>query len=50
MKRFSRSEVVWENQVLGKGTGRSKKQAESAAALAALKEQVWIKKNDPALP
>lgn len=35
--------VVWEKQVLGDGTGRSKKQAESAAALAALKEQRWTK-------
>jgi ribonuclease-3 len=33
--------VVWENQVLGEGTGRSKKQAETAAALAALQEQLW---------
>ena len=35
--------VVWENQVLGEGSGRSKKQAESAAALAALKEKAWTK-------
>ncbi len=42
--------VVWENQVLGEGSGRSKKQAESAAALAALQEQLWIKSDDPELP
>ena len=39
--------VVWEDQVLGEGAGRSKKQAETAAALAALKEQLWTKR-DPA--
>jgi len=33
--------VVWENQVLGEGSGRSKKQAETAAALTALKERRW---------
>ena len=49
-ERVFQVRVVWENQVLGAGSGRSKKQAESAAALAALKEQVWIKKNYPALP
>ena len=49
-ERVFQVRVVWENQVLGAGSGRSKKQAESAAALAALKEQLWIKKNDPALP
>jgi ribonuclease-3 len=37
--------VVWEGQVLGEGTGRSKKQAETAAALIALKERRW-KLND----
>lgn len=37
--------VLWEGQVLGKGTGRSKKLAETAAALAALQEQAWIKKD-----
>ncbi|MGB8342267.1 MAG: ribonuclease III [Chthoniobacterales bacterium] len=42
--------VVWENQVLGEGSGRSKKQAESAAALVALKEQRWIKTINPAVP
>jgi ribonuclease-3 len=34
--------VLWENHVLGEGTGRSKKLAESAAALMALKEQRWL--------
>jgi ribonuclease-3 len=34
-------QVVWENRVLGKGSGRSKKQAETAAALAALQTEVW---------
>ena len=38
--------VLWEGQVLGEGTGRSKKQAETAAALVALKEQRWLKKDD----
>jgi ribonuclease-3 len=33
--------VLWENQVLGEGSGRSKKLAESAAALVALREQRW---------
>jgi ribonuclease-3 len=42
--------VVWENQVLGEGSGRSKKQAESAAALAALKDQLWRKGTDPSVP
>jgi ribonuclease III len=35
--------VVWEGQVLGEGSGRSKKLAESAAALMALREQGWKK-------
>lgn len=35
--------VVWENHVLGEGSGRSKKLAESAAALIALKEKRWKK-------
>jgi ribonuclease-3 len=38
--------VVWETLVLGEGSGRSKKQAESAAALAALKDRRWVKKGD----
>ena len=33
--------VVWEGQVLGEGIGRSKKAAETAAALTALKERRW---------
>ncbi|MBA3961264.1 MAG: ribonuclease III [Chthoniobacterales bacterium] len=33
--------VIWERKVLGEGTGRSKKHAESAAALVALKEERW---------
>ena len=37
--------VLWENQVLGQGAGRSKKQAETAAALAALQEQLWKKRD-----
>ena len=42
--------VVWENQVLGEGTGRSKKQAETASALIALKEQLWTKRDQANLP
>ncbi len=42
--------VVWEGQVLGEGSGRSKKQAETAAALAALKGQLWVKKIDSTVP
>jgi len=38
--------VIWEGQVLGEGTGRSKKQAETAAALLALKEQRWVNKGN----
>lgn len=38
--------VVWENQVLGEGSGRSKKIAESAAALVALKEKRWVTSRD----
>ena len=38
------SEVVWEGVVLGQGTGRSKKQAETAAALEALQLRRWEKK------
>ncbi|HEY1582259.1 MAG TPA: ribonuclease III [Chthoniobacterales bacterium] len=48
-KTFS-VQVMWENQVLGEGSGRSKKQAESAAALVALREQRWIRKTDPIVP
>jgi ribonuclease-3 len=42
--------VVWEGQVLGEGSGRSKKQAESAAALAALKGQLWTRRDDANAP
>lgn len=49
-ERVFQVRVLWENQVLGAGSGRSKKQAESAAALAALKDQLWNKKNDSTLP
>jgi ribonuclease-3 len=38
------SEVVWEGIVLGQGTGRSKKQAETAAALEALQFRRWEKR------
>ena len=40
------SEVVWEGIVLGHGTGRSKKQAETAAALEALQLRRWEKKSE----
>ena len=38
------SEVIWEGIVLGQGTGRSKKQAETGAALEALQLKRWEKK------
>ena len=38
------SQVLWEGIVLGEGSGRSKKQAETVAALEALKLQRWEKK------
>jgi ribonuclease-3 len=41
------SQVVWEGIVLGQGTGRSKKQAETAAALEALKMKRWEKSRNP---
>ncbi len=37
-------QVVWEGKVLGKGSGRSKKQAETAAALDAMESKRWQKK------
>ena len=49
-ERVFQVRVVWENQVLGVGSGRSKKQAESAAALAALKDKLWLEKNDSSPP
>lgn len=42
--------VLWEGQVLGEGSGRSKKQAETAAALAALKGQLWVRNIDSTVP
>ena len=42
--------VVWENQVLGEGSGRSKKQAETAAALLALTERIWETRDSQTLP
>ena len=41
------SQVVWEEIVLGQGIGRSKKQAETVAALEALKLKRWEKSNSP---
>jgi len=38
------SQVVWEGIVLGQGTGRNKKQAETAAALDALQLRRWEEK------
>lgn len=49
-ERIFRVRVVWEGLVLGEGGGRSKKLAESAAALAALKGQLWVKKIDRTVP
>lgn len=42
--------AVWEGIALGEGTGRSKKQAETAAALEAMKEKRWEQaiEKDPA--
>ena len=42
-KRFV-SQVVWEGMVLGQGSGRSKKQAETMAALEALQLRRWEKR------
>jgi dsRNA-specific ribonuclease len=36
-------QAVWEGIVLGQGSGRSKKQAETAAALEAIKLKGWQK-------
>ena len=38
--------VIWEGKVLGEGAGRSKKQAESAAALGALRDERWKEQSD----
>jgi ribonuclease III len=35
------AKVIWNGMVLGSGEGSSKKQAETAAALCALKEKLW---------
>jgi len=35
------SQVVWEGIVLGQGSGRSKKQAETVAALEAMQLKRW---------
>jgi ribonuclease III len=40
------SQVVWEGIVLGQGSGRSKKQAETVAALEAMELKRWEKKDD----
>ena len=40
------SQVVWEGIVVGHGSGRSKKQAETAAALEAMQLKRWEKKTD----
>lgn len=42
------SEVLWEGIVLGQGSGRSKKQAETAAALEALQLKRWETKPEAA--
>jgi len=39
------SQVVWEGIMLGQGSGRSKKQAETAAALEALQLRRWERKS-----
>ena len=39
-------QAVWEGIVLGQGSGRSKKQAETAAAIEALQSKRWEKKHD----
>jgi len=44
------SQVVWEGIVLGQGTGRSKKHAETAAALEALKLKLWEKERENESP
>lgn len=40
------SQVVWEGIVLGQGCGRSKKQAETAAAIEAMQLRRWEKKRE----
>jgi dsRNA-specific ribonuclease len=36
--------AIWEGIVLGEGTGRNKKQAETAAAVEAMRLKLWEKK------
>ena len=36
------TEVLWDNLVLGKGTGKSKKESESNAASVAINNQLWL--------
>jgi ribonuclease III len=45
-KRFV-AQAVWEGIVLGQGSGRSKKQAETAAALEAMKLKRWEQETNP---
>jgi ribonuclease-3 len=40
------SQVVWEGIVLGQGSGRSKKQAETVAALEAMQLKRWENKHE----
>ena len=47
LKNF-RCRVAWEGIVLGEGEGRSKKEAEVTAALAALESEAWISCSNPA--
>jgi ribonuclease-3 len=42
--------VLWEARVLGEGSGRSKKLAETAAALAALRAQLWTGRDNSHAP
>jgi len=37
--------AVWEGMVLGQGSGRSKKQAETAAAIEAMEQKLWTKRD-----
>jgi ribonuclease-3 len=42
--------AVWEGITLGEGTGRSKKQAETAAAVEAMKEKRWEQTENVSTP